>query len=189
MRKCLLLLGGMVLFFLSVTFSDVFGREARLTDIRGFSDTRQVLVYAKVTNCFTKEMEQAIFAGIPTTFTFFVNLYEERDFWPDRRVAAVVVRHTLKYDRIRKLFSVSMGDGQDPVAFREFDAAKLAMAELNGVGLYPVGDLKRGSAYYLKLKAKLEEIRLPMRLEYILFFVSLWDFETDWYLHRLTIGS
>ena len=46
MRKCLLLLGGMVLFFLSVTFSDVFGREARLTDIRGFSDTRQVLVYA-----------------------------------------------------------------------------------------------------------------------------------------------
>jgi hypothetical protein len=188
MRKYPLLLGGMVLL-LTLTLSDVFGREARLTDIRGFSDTRQVLVYAKVTNCFTKEMEQAIFAGIPTTFTFFVNLYEERDFWPDRRVAAVVVRHTLKYDRIRKLYSVSVGDGKEPVAFQELEAAKLAMAELNGVGLYPVGDLKRGRTYYLKLKAKLEEIRLPMRLEYILFFVSLWDFETDWHLHRLSIGS
>jgi hypothetical protein len=41
--------------------------------------------------------------------------------------------------------------------------------------------------YYLKLKAKLEEVRLPMRLEYILLFASLWDFETDWYRYRLSI--
>jgi len=26
-----------------------------------------------------------------------------------------------------------------------------------------------------------------MRLEYILLFASLWDFETDWYRYRLSI--
>lgn len=184
-RKCLLPVF-VILLLLVITLADVLGLEARLADIRGFSDTHQVLVYAKVTNCFTKEMDEAIYAGIPATFTFLVNLYQERSFWPDRKVASLVIRHTLKYDRIRKLFFVSVGDGKEPVGFQEYEAAKLAMAELNGVNLFPIRELKTGRPYYIKLKAKLEEIRLPMHLEYILFFVSLWDFETNWYTYRLS---
>jgi len=185
-RKCLLSLCGVILL-LSVGPSGVLAQEARLTDIRGFTDSKQVLVYAKVTNCFTPKMEQAIYAGIPTTFTFFLNLYQVRSWWPDRRLAFVEVHHTLKYDRVRKLFFVSVGDGGEPVGFQDLGTAKLAMAELNGVALFPVSRLERDRTYYLKLKAKLEEVRLPMRLEYILFFASLWDFETDWYRYRLSI--
>jgi len=33
----------------------------------------------------------------------------------------------------------------------------------------------------LRVKAELEKVRLPLYLHYVLFFVSLWDFETDWY--------
>jgi hypothetical protein len=43
-------------------------------------------------------------------------------------------------------------------------------------------ELKRGT-YELAVKAKLDPVKLPLRLECILFFVSLWDFETDW-CHR-----
>jgi hypothetical protein len=31
------------------------------------------------------------------------------------------------------------------------------------------------------MMAQLDKIRLPFYLHYVLFFVSLWDFETDWY--------
>jgi hypothetical protein len=31
------------------------------------------------------------------------------------------------------------------------------------------------------IKAKLDKVRLPLYMEYVFFFVSLWDFETDWY--------
>ena len=31
------------------------------------------------------------------------------------------------------------------------------------------------------VKAELEKVRLPLYLHYVLFFVSLWDFETDWF--------
>jgi hypothetical protein len=41
--------------------------------------------------------------------------------------------------------------------------------------------LKRGSHYQLRLKAELDKIELPLNLDYVLFFLSLWDFETDWY--------
>jgi hypothetical protein len=34
------------------------------------------------------------------------------------------------------------------------------------------------------IKAKLDKVRLPLGMEYVFFFVSLWDFETDWYKQR-----
>jgi len=46
-------------------------------------------------------------------------------------------------------------------------------------------DLSKDKSYYVMVKAKLDKIRLPMHMEYVLFFVSLWDFETDWYRQRI----
>ena len=37
------------------------------------------------------------------------------------------------------------------------------------------------------MKAKLDKARLPLRMEYLFFFVSLWDFETDWYQQKVTL--
>jgi len=31
------------------------------------------------------------------------------------------------------------------------------------------------------MMAELDKIRLPLYLHYVFFFLSLWDFETDWY--------
>ena len=58
------------------------------------------------------------------------------------------------------------------------------MADLNGVPIAQLKTLKRNEYYYVRIKAKLDKVRLPLRLEYVFFFVSLWDFETDWYRER-----
>jgi len=59
------------------------------------------------------------------------------------------------------------------------------MSELNGIVLASLKDLPKDKSYYVMVKAKLDKIRLPMHMEYVLFFVSLWDFETDWYRQRI----
>jgi hypothetical protein len=41
--------------------------------------------------------------------------------------------------------------------------------------------LKPGAPAYFQIKAELDPVRLPLHLEYLFFFVSLWDFETDWH--------
>jgi hypothetical protein len=41
--------------------------------------------------------------------------------------------------------------------------------------------LKQNEYYYVRIKAKLDKVRLPLHMEVVFFFVSLWDFETDWY--------
>jgi hypothetical protein len=145
------------------------------------NNATHVLVYARVTNCFTKDMEAAILAGVPTTFTFLMDLYQERRYWLDKKITLLTVRHTIKYDIVKKLFSVSSDGEKEPTMFQDYESAKRAMTDLNGLPLAPIKSLKRNEYYYVQIKAKLEKVRLPLHMEYIFFFVSLWDFETDWY--------
>ncbi len=126
-------------------------------------------------------MEEAILAGIPTSFTYLIEVYQERTAWSSQ-LASVEVRHTIKYDNIRNVFHVSYSEqGGVPVEFRDFTSAKRAMVDVNGVAVTPIKVLKRESQYLVKAKAKLDKVRMPLHMEYVLFFVSMWDFETDWY--------
>ena len=55
------------------------------------------------------------------------------------------------------------------------------MTEIRNIEVIPLKKLEPGARYQLRVKAELEKVRLPLYLHYVLFFVSLWDFETDWY--------
>jgi hypothetical protein len=170
----------MLLASLLVFTPPLAAENAEIRDLQVMSNAEQVLVYARVTNCFTKEIEAAIMAGVPTTFTFLLNLYQERSGWFDKKVSSRAVHHTIKYDIVKNTFSVSL-DGEVATSFPDFESAKRAMADLNGVPLVQIKDLDRRESYYVTLKAKLDKVRLPLRMEVVFFFVSLWDFETDWY--------
>ena len=182
MRKPIFLLVAFLAcyFFLVFPLSS-YGRGARIADIVVTNSSDKVIVYAKVVNCFTKRMESAILAGVPTTFTFLLDLYQERENWFDEKISSVVVKQTIKYDNVKKVYYIASIEGEKHSEFHEFDGAKKAMSELNGIPVASTKDLHKDKPYYVKIKAKLDKIRLPMNMEYVLFFVSLWDFETDWY--------
>jgi hypothetical protein len=55
------------------------------------------------------------------------------------------------------------------------------------IEIKPSPHLTEGVVYKLGLKAELDTIKLPFFLDYILFFVKLWDFETDWYSHSFSL--
>jgi hypothetical protein len=160
------------------------GNEAAIKDVLVTQSVDYIQLYAKVNNAISKEMDTAILAGVPTTITFLVDLYQERSLWFDRKVAGVVIKQTIKYDKVKKTFYVWLPNRQEPEGFHDFASAKSAITELNGVVVAPVVQLQRYTPTYIMIKAKLDKIRLPLGMEYVFFFVSLWDFETDWYKQR-----
>ncbi|MBN2437181.1 MAG: DUF4390 domain-containing protein [Deltaproteobacteria bacterium] len=161
--------------------SPLSAENAEIRDLLVTNNAKHVLVYAKVTNCFTKDIEAAILAGVPTTFTFLLDLFQKRPELLDKKVVRVTVKHTIKYDNVKKLFFVSFDEDKEPTSFQDFESAKRVMADLNGVPVVQLNQLEKNEYYYIRIKAKLDKVRLPLHLEYIFFFVSLWDFETDWY--------
>ncbi len=127
-------------------------------------------------------MEEAILNGIPTTFTIYIRLYRTRTLWLDASISDIELEHTIEYDSLMNEFRVTRSeDNHSELVLKEFDAAKKAMAEIRNIRVVPLRELRKNGNYQLRVKAELEKVRLPLYLHYVLFFVSLWDFETDWY--------
>jgi len=92
-----------VLFCLFLqTGNSVLAQEARLTDVIVTNTRDDLLIYLTVEGAFTDEMETAIKSGVSATFSFFVNLYRERYWWLDKKIAARTITHTIKYDNLKK---------------------------------------------------------------------------------------
>jgi hypothetical protein len=181
MKKIFYLFVFLVFLFPFLFSSPLSAEKAGIRDLLVTNNATHVLIYARVMNCFTKDIEAAILAGVPTTFTFVVDLFQQRSWWRDKTVSRVTVKHTIKYDNVKNLFHVYFDGNKEPMSFPDFEGAKRVMADLNGIPVAQLKALKRNEYYYVKIKAKLDKVRLPLHMEYIFIFVSLWDFETDWY--------
>ena len=156
--------------------------EATLSDIIVTNTQEDLLVFFDIKGCFTREMEEAILNGIPTTFTIVIKLYRTRAAWLDASIASITLEHTIKYDSLKNEFRVTRSEEDNTeLVVSDFEAAQKAMAEIRNIRVVPLKELQERGKYQLRVKAELEKVRLPLYLHYVLFFVSLWDFETDWY--------
>ena len=173
----------LLLFFFLLSFpSPLQAAEATLSDIIVTNTQEDLLVFFDIKGCFTREMEEAILNGIPTTFTIVIKLYRTRAAWFDASIASITLEHTIKYDSLKNEFRVMRSeDDNTELVVKDFEAAKKAMAEIRNIRVVPLKELQERGKYQLRVKAELEKVRLPLYLHYVLFFVSLWDFETDWY--------
>jgi hypothetical protein len=157
-------------------------RSAALEDIVVTSTRDSLLVYLTVTNCFNEAIVEAIENGIPTSFLFFIKLYGKKSLWWDREVESLTVTHEIKYDNLRKLYSVRRFNGEESVtSTADFEEAKKLMSEIVGLRLVDLDSLEKGKKYKVSMMAQLDKVELPFALRQIFFFVKLWDFKTPWY--------
>lgn len=156
--------------------------DARLTDIVVTNTRDHLLLYFTVTDCFPEDMKKAIDNGVNTTFTFFVKLNEVRNWWWDNKIADLKVSHEIKYDSLKKVYEVRLSSQDEKVVLaKDFDQAKRLMAEIVGLKVTELRNLHQGTRYQINMMAELDTIKLPFYFHYVFFFLSLWDFETDWY--------
>ena len=156
--------------------------KAYLSDIVITNVEDHLLVYFTVKECFTPEMNNAIESGIETTFTFFVKLYEKLDLSIDNKVTDLEVKHSIKYDSLKKIYEVRLSEREnEAITVKDFEEAKRLMSEVIALKVTPLKNLREGADYQLQMMAELDKVTLPFYLHYVLFFLSLWDFETDWH--------
>jgi len=135
-----------------------------------------------VEKCFTEKMDEAVETGIETIFTFHLHLYQKRN-WPwDRKVGSLRFHHTLRFDPIRNEYQVTLGETGESLSLPSLEEAKRRMACVEEAEIRLSAPVSSGAALELRVKAELDTIRLPFHLESLFFFVSLWDFETEWHV-------
>ena len=158
-----------------------------IEDIKLVNSRDDLMTYFSIEHAFSPKINQAIMNGIPTTFTFYVLLYKTGGTFFDKKVADIQVQSTLKYNPLKKEFTVARAwKKEPPVTTQSFEEARELMTRIDNLTILPLTQLERGDKYQLRVKAELEKVTLPLSLHYVLFFVSFWDFETNWYLVNFT---
>ena len=159
-----------------------FAKDSALTNIIVTNTRDDLLIYLTVEGAFRDKMKKAILSGVPTTFSFFIQLYRVRNFWPDKEIKEIETTHTIKYNNLKKEFMITRSwENNQPIVTKSFVEARKLMSEIDSLKTIPLSQLEKGSQYQIRAKAQLSKLTLPFYLHYVLFFVSLWDFETDWY--------
>ena len=179
---------GILIIFLGVTssLSPARGEETLIGDLRVEREKAFLSISFSVKNCFNTKMEEAIKAGVPTTFNFVVSLHKKRPLIWDKKIARHQFQHNVIYDNLKKDFRVWLEEQAKEIRVKNLNEAKDFMARVVQFAVAALWELKAGE-YELAIKAELDPVKLPLRLETILFFVSLWDFETDWYRHTFKV--
>ena len=157
-------------------------QDATLSNIIVTNTSKDLLVYLNVEGAFREQTVNAIMSGVPASFSFFVMLYQKRSMWFDKAIANIEIVNSIKYNNLKKVFIVerSWENGKIRTAQSLQEAQKL-MSDVDGLKIILLNKLEKGKQYQVKAKAQLSKLTLPFYLHYVLFFVSLWDFETDWY--------
>lgn len=157
-------------------------QDAKLANIIVTNTRDNLLLYMTATDAFPPKIEEAIHSGVPTTFSFYINLHRVRGMWFDEKITHITLSHTLKYNSLKKEYIVTRSwEGSRSIIVKSLPKAKELMTEVDSLVIVPLDQLEKGQQYQISAKAELSKMTLPFYLHYLLFFVSFWDVETDWY--------
>lgn len=199
MFRGILVLAIAVLVHLSSVMA--YSMDAMVDKVVVINNPEDIQMSFEIKNAFTKEIEEGIKSGIPTSFTFFVELYRKRGLWFNEQLNSMTFKHTVKYDTLKEEYEIVLDEkplgsdfgepkqslGRVPIRVKEIEQAKEIMASADNITMKLVSALQKGEQYQLRIKATLDAVNLPFPLNYMLFFVSFWNYETGWYEKEFVI--
>ena len=152
-----------------------------IADILITTSQSHLLLFCSIKNSFTPEMIEGVHNGIPVTFTFDISLELVKTKWFDNTITEMIMQHTLTYNSLKEQYQIDRSEKpKNPTVTDSLEKAIGIMAELNGMRIIDRSELTPDARYAINVKAKLAEKTLPLYMHYIIPFISLWDFETDW---------
>ena len=120
--------------------------------------------------------------GIPKDLYYYILLKKRMPFWYDEETHFVTIHHTIKYDVLKKQYSVStrMGDLLTKLTVGTFDELDRLISQIDHVRIKLPKRLRSRHTYYASIKAEMRATRIPFYREYILFFIPALELDTSW---------
>ena len=168
-----------IVFLSNVTYAS----KASLQDIVWDKVDGNLIVSFKLKGVFSSQLNEVVLNGTPVTFTFFVNLYQVRDLWVDKKTVNIKIEHMMKYNILQEKFIMKRSWRIDEVLVTEsFAKAQKVMTEISNLKILPFDWLENDGRYQIGIKAELSKANLPLNVRSAFFFSPSWGFETDWYI-------
>lgn len=116
-----------------------------------------VLVSFATEHALTRPVEQAIQSGLPTTFTYDVELRQSSMFWFDKLVASARIAVTVRYEALTRRYHVSlMQDGRVAEAreTQKTEDVRRWVSVFQSLPLFTTRELRRTTEYYVRVRGR-----------------------------------
>lgn len=118
----------------------------------------RVLVSFRLDDAFDDDVRAAIRSGLPTTFSYEVELRRGVTLWFDRTIASTTVSATVRYDTLTRRYQVTrMLDGRvesTPQVTDSEDTVRNLMVDFDKLPLFETALLEPNVEYYLRVRAR-----------------------------------
>jgi hypothetical protein len=116
----------------------------------------RVLVSFELTDGFSSDVRDAIQSGLPTTFSYEIQLRRETAFF-DRTVASVTIEASVRFDNLTRRYQVSRAvDGrvEDARPIEDQDAVRRWLTHFEQVPVSNTAALETNGEYYVRVRAR-----------------------------------
>jgi hypothetical protein len=164
-----------------------YAEEPRIKEVVIITEDQYLAARIELENSFSANIADAISKGIPIRFFYMINLDQVRDFWLDERIVEIELINTLKYNNLRKEYTIECSWKNDNKNITKSYAE--AMHLMNNIPAYKISSLHHlelDKKYQLRVKAKLKRRISHPILQYLLFLFPGWNAETEWYIIDFT---
>lgn len=137
----------------------------------------QVLISFELSDGLTEDVRDAIQSGLPTTFSYELELRRGTATWFDRTIAAVTITATVRFDNLTRRYQMSRtldGRLEDARPTEDQDAVRRWMTRFEHVPLSTTSALEANGEYYVRVRAHTQ----PRNTWFF------WPWGRDWVLGR-----
>jgi hypothetical protein len=161
MKSLVLVVSGVVLAAAAVRFVPAAraaapGSEPAVVNVAPIARDGQVVVSFDLEGALTPDVEEAIQSGLPTSFSYDIELRRGTPVWFDQTIAAVTVTATVRFDNLTRRYQMSRtvnGRVEDARPTEDADAVRAWMTHFERVPLSPTSELEANGEYYVRIRA------------------------------------
>ncbi len=141
-----------------------------------------LFVSARLRSGFQKKTVEDIHNGIPKNFYYYFVLHKKEKRWFDEELLSKTIRYTVKYDTLKKHYTVTRTDDQNTTetTVSEFEAMKEMVTRIKHQKLTTLEGLNKTDHLYVSVKSQMQAVKRPFYVDYFLFFIPFLEIDTPW---------
>ena len=123
--------------------------------------------------------------GVPLTLEVDLEIKRVRSFLPNTGVAELTQRYQLQYNAVSARYILRNDNSGQQESLPTIDAAIDELSEIKGLPVLDKSLIAAKRRYEASVRAKLDYGAVPLTLRILMFWVSEWHRESDWYTWTL----
>jgi hypothetical protein len=123
--------------------------------------------------------------GVPLTVELHLDIERVRQLLPNSRVAELTQHYHLQYNAVSAHYILRNDNSGQQESLGSLDAAIEQLSEVHGLPVLDKALLTPDRRYEANVRAKVDYGTVPFSLRVLMFWVSDWHRESDWYTWTL----